>query len=68
MTFFGVADNVGSLYCCSYFMKLLLEKKYALPYRVIDALVGHFMRFMNETRVMPVIWHQSLLAFVERWA
>ncbi|KAK9937643.1 hypothetical protein M0R45_014420 [Rubus argutus] len=56
-------------YCgtTSYFMKLLLEKKYALPYRVIDALVGHFMRFMNETRVMPVIWHQSLLAFVERY-
>lgn len=56
------------LNCCSYFIKLLLEKKYALPYRVIDALVAHFMRFMNETRVMPVIWHQSLLAFVERWA
>ncbi|KAL6196711.1 hypothetical protein ACLB2K_032325 [Fragaria x ananassa] len=56
-------------YCgtTSYFIKLLLEKKYALPYRVIDALVAHFMRFMNETRVMPVIWHQSLLAFVERY-
>ncbi|XP_050371041.1 bystin [Argentina anserina] len=56
-------------YCgtTSYFIKLLLEKKYALPFRVIDALVGHFMRFMNETRVMPVIWHQSLLAFVERY-
>jgi len=51
---------------CSYFIKLLLEKKYALPYRVVDAVVAHFMRFFNETRIMPVIWHQSLLAFVQR--
>ncbi|KAG5055646.1 hypothetical protein JHK85_008156 [Glycine max] len=49
----------------SYFIKLLLEKKYALPYRVVDAVVAHFMRFFNETRIMPVIWHQSLLAFVQ---
>ncbi|CAN1250736.1 ENP1 [Linum perenne] len=43
-------------YCgtTSYFIKLLLEKKYALPYRVIDALVGHYMRFMEESRIMPV--------------
>ncbi|CAN1170609.1 ENP1 [Linum perenne] len=56
-------------YCgtTSYFIKLLLEKKYALPYRVIDALVGHYMRFMDESRIMPVIWHQSLLAFVQRY-
>lgn len=56
-------------YCgtTSYFMKLLFEKKYALPYRVLDASVSHFMRFIQETRVMPVIWHQSLLAFVQRY-
>jgi hypothetical protein len=53
---------------CSYFIKLFLEKKYALPYRVVDAVVAHFMRFENETRTMPVIWHQSLLAFVQRSA
>ncbi|KAG8639553.1 hypothetical protein MANES_14G152600v8 [Manihot esculenta] len=55
-------------YCgtTSYFIKLLLEKKYALPYRVLDAVVAHFMRFLDETRIMPVIWHQSLLAFVQR--
>ncbi|GAB4824818.1 hypothetical protein Ancab_007688 [Ancistrocladus abbreviatus] len=53
-------------YCgtTSYFIKLLIEKKYALPYRVLDSLVAHFMRFLEETRIMPVIWHQSLLAFV----
>ncbi|CAI0465381.1 unnamed protein product, partial [Linum tenue] len=56
-------------YCgtTSYFIKLLLEKKYALPYRVIDALVAHYMRFMEDSRIMPVIWHQSLLAFVQRY-
>ncbi|KAK6915379.1 Bystin, partial [Dillenia turbinata] len=51
----------------SYFMKLLVEKKYALPYRVVDAMVAHFMGFVEETRIMPVIWHQSLLAFVQRY-
>lgn len=51
----------------SYFIKLLLDKKYALPYRVLDAVFEHFKRFLNETRVMPVIWHQSLLTFVQRY-
>ncbi|KAM6565053.1 hypothetical protein CsatB_025098 [Cannabis sativa] len=56
-------------YCgtTSYFIKLLLEKKYALPYRALDALVAHFVRFSDDTRIMPVIWHQSLLAFVQRY-
>uniref|UniRef100_A0A0E0M079 Bystin n=1 Tax=Oryza punctata TaxID=4537 RepID=A0A0E0M079_ORYPU len=56
-------------YCgtTSYFIKLFLDKKYALPYRVVDAVFAHFMRFIDEERVMPVIWHQSLLAFVERY-
>ncbi|KAL1547613.1 bystin-like [Salvia divinorum] len=51
----------------SYFTKLLIEKKYALPYRVLDTLVAHFMKFYGESRVMPVIWHQSLLAFAQRY-
>ncbi|XP_057848576.2 bystin [Cryptomeria japonica] len=51
----------------SYFIKLLLDKKYALPYRVLDALVNHFNKFLDETRAMPVIWHQSLLSFVQRY-
>ncbi|XP_041022233.1 bystin [Juglans microcarpa x Juglans regia] len=51
----------------SYFIKLLLEKKYALPHRVLDATVAHFMRFLEDARIMPVIWHQSLLAFVQRY-
>ncbi|XP_058078066.1 bystin isoform X2 [Magnolia sinica] len=56
-------------YCgtTSYFIKLFLDKKYALPYRVLDAVVAHFMRFLEDTRLMPVIWHQSLLSFVQRY-
>ncbi|MED6118447.1 hypothetical protein PIB30_002700 [Stylosanthes scabra] len=56
-------------YCgtTSYFIKLFLEKKYALPYRVVDAAVAHFMRFLDDIRIMPVIWHQSLLTFVQRY-
>ncbi|KAL5202200.1 hypothetical protein ABZP36_013152 [Zizania latifolia] len=57
-------------YCgtTSYFIKLFLDKKYALPYRVLDAVSAHFMGFLDEERVMPVIWHQSLLAFVESFS
>eukprot|EP01103_Thecamoeba_quadrilineata_P002156 TRINITY_DN1211_c0_g1_i1.p1 TRINITY_DN1211_c0_g1~~TRINITY_DN1211_c0_g1_i1.p1 ORF type:complete len:441 (+),score=103.83 TRINITY_DN1211_c0_g1_i1:31-1353(+) len=51
----------------SYFIRLLVEKKYALPFRVIDALVLHFQSFMSEDRVLPVLWHQALLAFTENY-
>ena len=54
------------MFCYSYFIKLLLDKKYALPYRAVDAVVAHFIRFIEDTRIMPVIWHQSLLTFVQR--
>ena len=57
------------------------EKKYALPYKVIDNLVFHFLRFRavdagnpgSGTSVpskewkLPVLWHQSLLAFAQRY-
>ncbi|KAF2185829.1 Bystin-domain-containing protein [Zopfia rhizophila CBS 207.26] len=70
------------------FIKVLLEKKYALPYKVIDALVFHFLRFravgassgdamavdaeavagdLGGTGKLPVIWHQCLLAFAQRY-
>ncbi|KAK8080666.1 hypothetical protein PG997_008484 [Apiospora hydei] len=70
------------------FIKTLLEKKYALPFQVLDALVFHFLRFrsqdpasvkqgdvmmdISEERAaiqhkLPVIWHQCLLAFAQRY-
>lgn len=51
----------------SIFIRIFLEKRYALPYRVVDAAVFHFLRFENDKRVMPVLWHQSLLTFVQRY-
>ena len=51
----------------SFFIRVLLDKKYALPYRVLDAMVEHFMRFEKEWRQLPVVWHQSLLTFVQRY-
>ncbi|ORX99410.1 Bystin-domain-containing protein [Clohesyomyces aquaticus] len=72
------------------FIRVLLEKKYALPYKVVDALVFHFLRFRGATGEndamaideqsvvggggdlggmgkLPVIWHQCLLAFAQRY-
>lgn len=51
----------------SIFIRIFLEKRYALPYRVIDAAVFHFLRFEHDKREMPVLWHQSLLTFVQRY-
>ena len=34
----------------------------------IDGLVDHFMQFQREERVLPVVWHQCLLCFVQRYA
>lgn len=57
----------------SLFIRVLADKKYALPYKVVDALVFHFIRLSNsykakrgESDKLPVLWHQSLLVFVQR--
>ena len=60
------------------FIRTLLEKKYALPYKVIDGLVFHFLRFRVTPAAdgrdvgfgatsLPVLWHQCLLAFAQRY-
>jgi len=51
----------------SIFIKTLLNKKYSLPAPVIGSLVRHFAGFINDDREMPVLWHQSLLVFVQRY-
>lgn len=38
-------QDVESAGACNIFIRILLEKRYALPYRVVDALVFHFLRF-----------------------
>ncbi|CDO95636.1 unnamed protein product [Kluyveromyces dobzhanskii CBS 2104] len=58
------------------FIKILLEKKYALPYQTVDECVFYFMRFrevadgstgQDATRVLPVVWHKAFLAFAQRY-
>lgn len=45
----------------SIFLKIILSKAYALPYRVVDAIVFHYQQFTNDQRELPSIWHQTLL-------
>jgi essential nuclear protein 1 len=49
------------------FMRTLLLKKYALPYRVVDSLVEYFAGFKDATDVPPVLWQQTLLAFAQHY-
>ncbi|PVD32528.1 hypothetical protein C0Q70_07968 [Pomacea canaliculata] len=51
----------------SIFIRTLLDKKYALPYSTVDTLMAHFLRFMQDERKLPVLWHQCLLTFVQRY-
>jgi essential nuclear protein 1 len=58
----------------SLFIRILIDKKHQLPYKVVDALVFHFIRLSNtykargrgESDKLPVLWHQSLLSFCQR--
>jgi essential nuclear protein 1 len=75
----GNPESAGST---NLFIRVLLEKRYALPYQTVDALVFHFLRFkpsvtsVGEMDVddresyegkLPVIWHQGLLAFARTY-
>ncbi|KXN86303.1 hypothetical protein AN958_10165 [Leucoagaricus sp. SymC.cos] len=60
----------------SLFIRVLIDKKFELPYKVVDALVFHFIRLSNtykakfrgDSEKLPVLWHQSLLVFCQRYA
>ncbi|TYZ65215.1 hypothetical protein PybrP1_003990 [[Pythium] brassicae (nom. inval.)] len=51
----------------SMFIRVLLNKKYSLPTRVIAELGKHFLQFTSDPRTLPVLWHQSLLTFTQRY-
>ena len=51
----------------SIFLKTLLNKKYSLPTPVISGLVRYFSSFIHEDSTLPVLWHQALLVFVQRY-
>jgi len=51
----------------SVLITFLLNKKYSLPSAVIEGLVVHFSSFVEMESKMPVLWHASLLTFVQRY-
>jgi len=56
----------------SIFLRELLNKKYSLPASVIQTIVmEHFAKFIDykcpKDQPLPVLWHQSLLVFVQRY-
>lgn len=74
--------DIESTGAVNMFIRIFLEKKYALPFKVIDALVFHFLRFRvvnpedqmtdgpglgSKNYKLPVLWHQSLLVFAQRY-
>lgn len=51
----------------SLMIRILIEKGYALPYKVLDSLVFHFLRIFKTERELPVLFHQSLLSFAQKY-
>jgi len=51
----------------SIFIRTLLNKKYALPRPVIRSLEQHFSSFLQIDDQLPVLWHQALLVFAQRY-
>lgn len=58
------------------FIRVLLDKKYALPYQTVDECVYYFMRFRiledgsngeDSSVVLPVVWHKAFLTFAQRY-
>jgi len=52
----------------SLFLRTLIEKKYNMPFQVLDALVFHFLNMKNEERKLPVLWHQCFLSLMQIYA
>jgi essential nuclear protein 1 len=51
-------------------LRVIIDKKMALPYQAIDALVKHFHKFCvshPRSDELPVLWHQTLLCFVQHY-
>ncbi|KAK2962153.1 putative Essential nuclear protein 1 [Blattamonas nauphoetae] len=51
----------------SYFLRVLLDKKYNMAMHTIQTVFNHFMSFTEMTKTLPVIWFQSLLVYVQRY-
>lgn len=70
-----VSHQSESVSATNFLIKVLLEKRYALPWQCVDSLVFHFIRYAAATRdvdmtgakSLPVIFHQCLLVFAQRY-
>jgi essential nuclear protein 1 len=69
------SQNSECVSATNLFLRTLLEKKYALPWQCVDSLVFHFIRDAAAVREiqgtgprsLPVIFHQCMLAFAQRY-
>ena len=48
-------------------LQTLINKKYALPLRVVDGLIQFFVTFRDVDAEMPLVWHNALLTFAQRY-
>lgn len=48
-------------------IRSLLDKKFALPTKSISFIFDYFCSFGLSDIVLPVLWHQALLVFVQRY-
>lgn len=48
-----------------YFIKVLIEKKYSLPTKVVESLIQYFYSFMKDERELPVLFHQAIFSFTQ---
>ncbi len=48
-------------------LKVLIDKKYALPNLVLDGLIDHFCGFSTVSPPLPLVWHLCLLSFAQHY-
>ncbi|PFH32954.1 bystin protein [Besnoitia besnoiti] len=51
----------------SVLMGILINKKYSLPVKAVQACAAHFHQFEDRAESLPVSWHKALLVFVQRY-
>ena len=50
------------------FLKIMIEKRYALPIRVVNALVQFILAAEQIDQTLPVIWFQLVLSTCELYS
>lgn len=48
-------------------IRSILDKKFALPTKSISTIFEYFCSFIDSETALPVLWHQALLVFVQRY-